>query len=203
MNITRITNYAPCPGMIGSVNHHAFISEGIEYLTRWWREHDAPPVSHSLVASNAVGCVEANADGVDSDPLSIYNDPAYALYWRIPWFWTPEIGLDIAAAAAKYIGYKYNFGMIAADALSYDLVGHLVNGLTGDALNDFLTKLADSPRLLMCTMVAVKAMQDVCAIRTIPLRGSLLLPARENNPERLFCDNELFIPGATMTIFQP
>jgi len=198
MTITQVNGFVPQPGMMGSVNHYAFISGGIEYFTRWWRGTSSPPVSHSLTASSSSCCVEANADGVDEDNLSVYNDAAYALYWRTPWFWTPEIGDELAAEARRFIGFKYDFGLIAADALNYDVIGHLINGLTGDALDRFLTRLADSPRLMICDKLCVVVMQNVCRKLGIPLKGSLLLPARECNPQMLFCDDELYQPGAIL-----
>ena len=103
-------------------------------------------------------------------------------------------GGRIVVDAWRYKRLKYDFKLIAADALSYSIIGRLVNGLTGNALDKFLTKLADSPREMICDKLAVIVMQGM---PELAWRGSLVEAARSNNPEKLFTDEAVFEPMVT------
>ncbi len=186
-------NYAT--GWIGFLQHTTFVSRGIEWFTRYWRAKSAPAVSHVFVVTGDTQCVEANADGVDVESLDEYfGNPACTVFLRRPRGWTPELGDRIAQAALKYKGIPYDYELIAADALSYSLVGHLVNGVTGDALDNVLTDLADSDHEMICDKLAILALQAQSELHPL---GTLTLPARENNPQRLFTDDTLFEPEVT------
>ncbi len=183
-------------GWIGFLAHHTFVARGIGWFTRFWRGQDLPSISHVFVIVGDGQLIEANSDGVDLEPLSEYTqNPGCSVYLRQPRNWTPDLGRRIAAEALKYKGLPYDFDLIAADALSYSLFGHLFNHLTGDALDRVLTSLADSDGKMICDKVAAVAMQAQPELRAL---GTLKLPARENNPQRLFADDELFTPDVTV-----
>lgn len=179
------------PGWIGFVQHRdSFISRAIAWFTRWWRKDETPWVSHVLVVTGHDACIEANSDGVDPGPLSTYfTDSSYTIYFRKPIGWTPELGERIVTEAAKYGGVPYDFKLIVADALAYTIVGHIVDGLTGGELNEHITKLASSPKRMICDKLAVLAMQAQPELKEL---GTLKQPARENNPQKLFEDEQVF-----------
>lgn len=178
------------PGWIGFVHHHSLIATAIMWFTKWWRRHGNPSVSHVFVVSGSNSCVEANADGVDETELSAYfTDPKYTVYFRKPIGWSADLGDRIVSEARKYLGAPYDFKLIAADAFSYSLVGRIVNGLTGGELDEHLTKMAASPKKMICDKLAVLAMQAQPELRDV---GTIRQPARENNPQKLFEDERLF-----------
>lgn len=178
-------------GHIGFVQHRdSFISRAIAWFTRWWRKDNTPWVSHVLVVTGYDACIEANADGVDPGNLSSYfTDPSYTVYFRRPIHWTRQLGERIVTEAVKYGGVPYDFKLIVADALAYSIVGHIVDGLTGGELNEHLTKLASSPKRMICDKLAVLALQVQPELKDL---GTLKEPARENNPQKLFEDEQLF-----------
>lgn len=177
-------------GWIGFCHHHTFVSNAIMWLTRWWRKPSTPAVSHVFVVTDPCRCIEANMDGVEQNDLSEYfNNPDYTVYLRKPFGWTPEMGQAIVESSAHFLGQEYCFELIVADALSYTIVGRIVNGLTGGELNRLLTKLADDPREQICDKVAILALQAQAGLRD---RGSLIRPARESNPQKLFEDEQIF-----------
>ena len=141
-------------------------------------------------------CLEANADGVDVEPLREYfQTRGCTAYLRRPKLWTADLGNRIAQEALKYKGLPYDYDLIVADAMSYSLVGRLVNEITRDALDGVLTGLADSDGRMICDKLAVVAMQAQSELHPL---GTLKLPARENNPQRLFADDEVFEAEVTM-----
>jgi hypothetical protein len=182
-------------GDIGFVSRDSFLSRGIRWFTRHWRFKN-PAVSHVFVVTGEGRLIEANADGVELEPLSEYlGDPACTVYFRSVAAWTPELGARIAAGAMQYAGLKYDYDLILADAVSYSLLGRLVNGLTRDSLDAVLTDLATSKGAMICDQVAVTALQAVPSLRAL---GTLRMPAARNNPQRLFGDDELFRPEVAM-----
>lgn len=181
-------------GWIGFVHHRSFVADSIGWFTRRWRKQ-APSVSHVFVVIGENQIIEANGSGVEIQSLREYAlYSSFTTYLRRPVLWTPEIGAGIAAEARKYEGFKYDYDLIVADAASYSLAGRIFNDLTGDALDNVLTSLADSRDAMICDKLAVVAMQSQSALRP---RGTLKLPARQNNPQRLFGDEELFSPEVT------
>ena len=184
-------------GWIGFLAHDTFVARGIEWFTRHWSGRGAiPAVSHVFVVVGDGQCIEANADGVDVEPLSEYfQTPGCTVYLRRPKLWTAVLGHRIAAEALKYKGLPYDYDLIVADAMSYSLVGRLMNEVTRDALDGVLTSLADSDGKMICDKLAVVAMQAQPELHPL---GTLKLPARENNPQRLFADDGIFEADVTM-----
>jgi hypothetical protein len=185
-------------GWIGFVHHRSLLADGITWLTRYWRAPRAPSVSHVFIVSGPSMCIEANGDGVDEDSLDQYfRDPKYTVYLRKPRSWTLDLGGLIVTAARKYKGLPYDFKLLTADALSYSLIGHLVNELRHNEMDAYLTKLADNPRQMICDKLAAVAMRKQPELARL---GTMRLPARENNPQRLFCDDALFYYNVTTIV---
>lgn len=183
-------------GWIGFIYHRSFVAESIAWLTRPWRTGQIPPVDHVFVVSGKNTCIEANFGGVEEKSLDQYFlAPGFVTYLRQPRGWTPDLGMRIVSEARKYVGCKYDFDLIAADALSYSLVGRVVNGLTGEALDQAVTALADCPQKMICDKLAVLAMQ---AQPELACYGTLCQPARCNNPQKLFGDDAPFESAVTM-----
>src|SRR5579863_2701356 len=91
-------------GWIGFVWHDSFVADGIAWFTRWYRKGN-PIVDHVFVVTGENQIVEANADGVDVDPLIGYTtSPGYSLYLREPRNWTPDLGNRIANKALSFKG---------------------------------------------------------------------------------------------------
>jgi hypothetical protein len=184
------------PGWVGFVGHHSLLARAINWFTRWWRHDGEPSVSHTFLVTGPDECIEANAGGIERSGLAQYlADPRYRVYFRQPRGWTPEMGARLAAAAEPYIGYDYDFDLLFADALSYSVIGRRVNGLSKNELDEWITHLAESPRETICSGVVSLALQSQPELAG---RGSLRLPARENNPQMLFSDEEVFEPQVTM-----
>ncbi len=180
-------------GWIGFVSHDSFVARGIRWFTRHWRRQ-TPGVSHVFVVIGENQCIEANGDGVEIESLDEYFLASdYTTYLRQPIGWTPALGARIAAEALKYKGLPYDYDLILADAVSYSLLGRLVNGLTRDSLDAVLTSLTDSEGAMICDKLAAVAIQA-----QPELRPRLTLPARQNNPQRLFGDDQLFAPDVTV-----
>ena len=114
---------------------------------------------------------------------------------RRPKGWTPELGKRIACEAFKYAGDSYDYKLIVADAASYSIAGRLLNKITKDALDSVLTDIADSRGAVICDELAALAMQAQPELHQL---GTLKDPARENNPQRLFGDDDLFDADVTM-----
>lgn len=183
-------------GWIGFVHHHTFISDGIDWFTRWYRKVHDPAVSHVFVVSGDNQCLEANANGVDHDSLDQYFlDPRYTVYLRKPFQWTPDLGLRIVKAASCFVGFPYDFDLIAADAISNSIIGHIANQLSHDELDKWLTKAADSPKEMICDKVAALAMSEQPELAGL---GTLAMPAARNNPQMLFEDERIFFNNVTV-----
>lgn len=177
-------------GWIGFVHHHSFIAAGIWWFTKWWRKAGVPPVSHVLVVGGPDSCIEAQPPTVQENPLSNYfKDKRYTVYFRKPVGWTFDLGNRIAAEARKYVGTDYGENLLVADAASYSIVGRILNGATADQLDSLLTKIGDSPKTVICDKLAVLAMQVQAELQG---KGTLIEPARKNNPQKLFGDEQLF-----------
>ena len=182
-------------GWIGFVHHHSRLAEAIAWMTRWWRGPKQPFVSHVFIVSSQNTCLEAINAGVKETNLAQYfNHPRCTVYLRQPRGWTFQQGAAIVKEAAKYRDYDYDFALLGADAISYSIIGKILNDLCGDALDNLLTRIADDPRKMICDKLAVLAMQSRPELRSI---GTLALPARENNPQRLFADDAIFEPHVT------
>lgn len=183
-------------GWIGFLSHSSFIARGIGWFTRWWRGANIPSVSHVFVIIAPGQLIEANGSGVEVESLDEYTrKPGCTVYLRKPLGWTPALGQRIASEAMKYKGLKYDYDLIAANAVSYSLFGRLMNGLTRDALDRVITELADSDNAMICDKLAVVAMQPQPELRPL---GTLKEPACTNNPQKLFGDDVLFLPDVTV-----
>jgi hypothetical protein len=183
-------------GSIGFLDHPGFIQRGIEWFTRHWRDKTTPAVDHVYVVIGDGRIVEANGDGVDVEPLNEYLlDPACRLYFRRVRGWTPDLGGRIAAEALKYEGLRYDYGLIVADAIGYSIAGRLIDRITDGAVYATLANLAAGKRRMICDELACVAMQAQPDLHPL---GTLKFPAAQNNPQRLFGDEELFEPEVVM-----
>lgn len=184
-------------GWAGFVWHDSFIADGIAWFTRRHRKGN-PKVDHVFVVTGNNTLVEANSDGVDPESMDEYfKQPGYSVYLRKPKFWTPDLGSRIAAKANTYIGYPYDFGLIAGDAISNSIIGQITNDLTDDLFDDWITRATDSSRAMICDKLYVLAAKDQPELKGL---GTLGVPPSENNPQMLFGDDAIFEEVATTVI---
>lgn len=180
-------------GWIGFVAHDSFLARGIKWFTRHWRVQ-TPGVSHVFVVIGDNQCIEANGSGVEIGSLDEYFLASqYTCYLRRPAGWTPDLGARIAEAARQFDGRKYDYDLIAVDAVNYSLVGRLLNRLTRGAIYSVMSDIASSDGEMICDQLAALALQAQPELRPL-----LNLPAAQNNPQRLFGDDNIFAPEVTM-----
>ncbi|MEI6209759.1 MAG: hypothetical protein WCP20_23485 [Desulfuromonadales bacterium] len=125
-------------GSIGfSYNVTSPVSKGIAWFTRWDRMSDIK-VSHALVVTGANECVEASAskNRVGCASLDEYfNDEHCLIFFRKPVHLTSEIAQKIVQTAKEQVGKRYDYSLIAAQAVTGSFIGHLINDIfKGDSV---------------------------------------------------------------------
>lgn len=167
----------------------SFVSSGITWFTRWDRMSEIA-VSHVLLVTGADKCIEANPEGVVQSNLSDrFNDPKIQIFFRKPRGWNSAMGKRLVAAAQKYIGNKYDYGLIVANFLTSNLIGRGLNSLFGGMPAKWLFKVFDRKNAQICDEVIALILQTESGLKML---GVLRKPAREINPQMLFEDDGCF-----------
>lgn len=178
------------PGFVGfTFNDHSFVSKGIVYFTRWDRMSDFK-ASHTLIATGEDACVEAQGKGVVEDSLSKYfDDLRYAIAFRKPMGWTPELGDRIVASVRQHIGKKYGYALIVGNAITHSTVGRLFGKITRGWTTRVISKWFDGKKQEICSETVALALQDQPELANL---GILKQHANTITPQMLFEDDELF-----------
>lgn len=175
-----------------------FISAGIRWFSRWDDLPGVPPVSHAFIISGPNETIEAFGNGVGRGTLSAYlNDPNVALLIRVPSGYTEDLGQRIVAEAAKHIGDRYGYVLIAAMALTNTILGHGIDKATGGWLSRKVDGWADGKREEICSELV--AIADA-AQPELAGRGILKNPASTIKPVDLMGDAVIYQPGAVELI---
>ena len=180
------------PGFIGfTFKDGSFVSNGIVFFTRWERMSDFK-ASHVLVVSGENACVEAQGSGVVEAPLSHYfDDLSYAIAFRKPKGWTPEMGERIVKAAREHVGKKYGYALIVGNAVTHSTAGRLLHKLTKGWTTRVVSKWFDGANAEICSETVALALQTQPELKNL---GCLKQPANTITPQQLFEDNEVFEP---------
>lgn len=175
-----------------------FISAGIDWFERYDRLPGDPPCSHAFIITGQDQTIEAFADGVKYGTLTAYlNDPNVALFAKRAAGWTPDIGSSLVGAAARHLGERYNYGLIAALAISNSLAGHGLDLLTGGWFGHTVTAVADRKRADICSQLVAQAMRT-----RYGSLGMLTLLDREVKPQRVYEDQVIY-EGAPVELVAP
>lgn len=165
-----------------------FVSAGIDWFERWDKLPGDPPVSHTFIITGPDSTIEAFSDGVKEGTLSNYlRDPNVALFAKRPKGYNNVMAVDICTAARRMLGERYNYGMIAAMAVSNTFLGHWVNKLTGNWLENTLTHWADRNQCAICSHVVATAM-----LPSVGCVGALQQPIYAVTPQELFSDQIIY-----------
>lgn len=169
-----------------------FISQGIQWFSRWNDLPNLPVPSHAFIATGPDFTIEAFGDGVHTGTFANYlNDQNSALLVRKPKNWTPELGSAIVGAATKHLGEKYGYFLIAGMALSNSFLGKGLDKITGGWTTRKLDSMFDNSSTDICSELVAKS--DVAAGMT---GGILLKPADTIKPIDLFTDQVIYEPDA-------
>jgi hypothetical protein len=181
-------------GYIGFVfEDDSFISAGIAWFTRWDRGN-LPPVSHTLIVTGKNACVEADAPGVLRANLTQYFAAPHAhIFFRKPRDFSAAMAGIICQEAFSHVGDKYDFALIASDAVAASFLGHWLNRWTNNWPNRSLSWLLDSRGAEVCSELAAMCLQKVPGLAR---RGCLPWPARMITPQQLAGDDEVFVEMA-------
>lgn len=175
-----------------SINHHSFISAGINWFQRWSDLPRVPSPTHCFIVTGEDEIIEAGPRGVQKNNLSSYlHKEDLALLIRRPAQYTPAKGQLIAECAAGYLGQKYGYTLIAALAVSNSTVGKILSLLTKGWFERQVTRLADAKRQQVCSELVARCLQS---IPFLAIRGVLQRPARTIKPVDLFQDTIAFEP---------
>jgi hypothetical protein len=98
---------------------------------------------------------------------------------------------SITAEARKFKNEGYDYGLLFADAVGYSIIGRMLDGLTRDQFDAWLTRIAEDPRRQICSSLAAAVLQDQPGLANT---GALAQPAREISPQGLFRDETVFAP---------
>ena len=180
------------PGFVGfTFKDGSFVSEGIVFFTRWERLSDFK-ASHTLIVSGEDACVEAQGRGVvESDLGKYFDDLGYAIAFRKPKGWTPELGDRIVTSAREHIGKKYGYALIVGNAITHSVTGKLFDRLTKGWTTRWVSKVFDQSKAEICSETVALALQAQPELAKL---GCLKQPANVITPQMLFEDNELFEP---------
>ena len=182
-------------GYIGFTFYDAsIVSEGIAYFTRWSKMSDIT-VSHAFIVTDENECVEALAekDVVAVSPLmdKYVNDPRCALYMRKPLGWTANIGKRIATVAASEVGCKYDYDLIASDAVNGSFLGELINKAFNGNPDHILCKLLNKDKRWICSELAAYSLDSQPEYHD---KGILRKGCDTITPQELFEDGTIFVP---------
>lgn len=172
-------------GYCGFTRHAGdFVSDGIAWFERWDGKYDGVSVTHAFIVSGPDEVIEAQSRGVVRASLSRYfRDPACQVFFRKPKFYTPLLGQGIVNSAAKYLGEKYGFTLIVADAIARSYLGHAL-GLAGP-----LAWLMANKKQEICSQLAARALNAQPELRGL---GVLAQPSTVITPQMLFNDRFIF-----------
>lgn len=179
-------------GWVGFVRSYSLVSDAIEYGERWVRVKPFPSVTHALIVIGDNACVEAHAEvGVRLANLNDYlTDPKCKVYFRQPLDLTPAVASCIAIAAKAQVGSSYHDLLIAEQAISDSLVGHLVNFVFGNWPHRFTAAILQRQREFICSYLAAFAL---AAQAQYAGWGILAGPLSAIDPQTLF-ESDLFEP---------
>lgn len=180
------------PGFIGfTFRDGSIVSKGIIYFTRWDRMSDFK-ASHTLIATEENSCVEAQGRGVVEAPLNHYfDDLRYAIAFRKPRGWTPELGERIVKSAREHIGKKYGYALIVGNAITHSVAGKLFSKITKGWTTRVISKWFDAHDAEICSETVALALQAQPELAKL---GCLKNHANTITPQRLFEDDEVFEP---------
>lgn len=187
-------------GWIGFVRSYGYVSDAIEYGERWVRKKTFSSVTHALVVIGDNACVEAHVEvGVRLANLNDYlTDPKCKIYFREPLNLTPAVAACIAIAAKSQVGSSYDDLLIAEQAISDSVVGHLVNFVFGNWPHRFTAAILQRPREFICSYLAAYALASQPQYAG---RGILAGPRSAIDPQTLF-ESDLFEPFINDCSFQ-
>lgn len=173
-------------GYVGfSFTGGSVLSCGITYFTRWDHMSDIK-VSHTFIVRNATEVIEAEPKGVVVNPIKPYfDDPHVKVFFREPRDYTDELGARIVKTAESFLGQKYGYGLIVADAIGNSVFGKLLG------IRRLLCKWFDSKKAMICSELGANVLAAQPEFEGI---GCLRRPAREIEPQDLFEDDAIFKP---------
>lgn len=183
-------------GWAGFTDTGGAIAEAIGYGERWERlegKRGTPTVTHAFVVIDSQYGVEAHAKtGVALFPLAKYlADPNCKTYFRQPHGWTSDLGRRISdlALTTPPFGFPYDTRLIGAMALSYTLLGHALNRVTGGWLKRALCRHLSTPNAYICSETVAFIYQQIPELKNL---GCLKQPACTIDPQQLFDDQDVF-----------
>lgn len=179
-------------GYVGFTYHsdHIF-AKGTVWFTRWERMSDIK-VSHALLVSGRDECIEAVGTGVRRHNLHEYFDDEHCqIFFRKPRSWSPNMARRMINRAVKEIGKAYDSSLIISDALIGSFAGHLLNRITRNKLEEFLSEALNHDDRWICSELVAYCLDSQPELHD---RGILAQPNAAITPQELFEDNEIFEP---------
>ncbi|HLF96763.1 MAG TPA: hypothetical protein VI457_06445 [Methylococcaceae bacterium] len=166
--------------------------KGIAYMTRWARMSDIK-VSHALLVTGENECIEARTQHgvVRSDLKKYFDNPHCQIFFRKPVALTAEIASKMNAVAGKEVGKKYDFNLIAAQALQGILVGKFVNTVFNGSPDRLVSKLLNNDDKWICSELVAYCLNEQPEYRD---KGVLHSPTDTIDPQELFEDSVIFTP---------
>lgn len=180
-------------GYIGFTYHNTSVAcLGIAYMTRWARMSDVR-VSHALLVTGENECIEARVkNGVArSDLQKYFDDPHCQIFFRKPVDLTDAIAVRMKAVAEKEIGTKYDFNLIAAQALQGLLIGKLINKVFNGSPDRLMSKLLNEDDRWICSELIAYSLDEQPEYKG---KGVLDNPTDTIDPQELFEDSVIFTP---------
>lgn len=181
-------------GWVGfSFDDDSFISKGIAYFTR--EEicaFDGVKISHTFIVEAENRVIEATTPRVqESTLLDRFADPTLHIFFRQPLGWNQGLGLRIVESAREHLGERYDYTLIAAEALANSFAGRLLNRWFKNRPNRWVSRLLDGKRRKICSELVAHSLNDQPELKG---RGVLAWPENTINPVALALSTTIWEP---------
>lgn len=180
-------------GYVGfTYNNINIASLGIAYMTKWARMSDIK-VSHALLVTGENECIEARVQHgvVRSDLKKYFDNPHCQIFFRKPVGLTDEIADSMKKVAGKEVGKKYDFHLIAAQALQGIVIGKFINTVFNGRPDRLVSKLLNEDNKWICSELVAYSLNEQSEYKG---KGVLHNPTDTIDPQELFEDSVIFTP---------
>ena len=180
-------------GYVGfTYNNVNAASLGIAYMTRWAKISDIR-VSHALLVTGENECIEARVQHgvVRSDLKKYFDNPHCQIFFRKPIGLTGEIAARMKKLAEKQVGTKYDFNLIAAEALQGTVIGKFINTVFKGSPDRLVSKLLNEDNKWICSELVAYCLDEQPEYKG---KGVLHNPTDTIDPQELFEDSVIFTP---------